>query len=121
MKNKLTLSYCLDEECGWEETSPRDIGRLECPKCNSTAITEYAKEDNEFELLSSSSDMSHHKKSLDDAGIKYECTKNPLFGAECLIVEINSLEDLFELKYAVEEQLVLLNDETIEIYDSYRE
>lgn len=83
--------------------------------------TEIAIEDNEHILQSSSFDMSQHKKSLDEAGIKYRFSEDPIFGNECLIVEINSLEELFELMDAVEEQLVLLNDVRIEIYDSYRE
>ncbi len=83
--------------------------------------TEIEIEDNEYILTSSSFDMSQHKKSLDEAGIKYKCTEDPIFENECLIVEINSLEQLFELMDTVEEQLVLLNDVRIEIYDSYRE
>ncbi|MFD1066681.1 hypothetical protein [Oceanobacillus locisalsi] len=82
---------------------------------------EFAIEDNEYILISSSFDMSQHKKSLDESGIKYKCAEDPILEDECLLVEINSLEDLFELGDAVEEQLVLLNDVRIEIYDSYRE
>jgi len=43
MKNKLTLSYCLDEECGWEETSHRNMDGIRCPKCGRHVTSEFVK------------------------------------------------------------------------------
>lgn len=77
-------------------------------------------EDNEYELVCTSRVIETHKARLDEDGISYSSSSHKYFG-DSIIVKINTMEDLMNIIYAVEEDIIFLNDSLIEIYDSYRE
>jgi len=77
-------------------------------------------EENEFNLVSASKDIGIHRVKLDEAGINYSISQIRFYG-ECLRIKINTIQDLLEIIYAVEEELIFIGDSLIEIYDSYRE
>lgn len=39
MKFPLTTHYCLDKDCGWEETSYKCRDGISCPKCNGPVMS----------------------------------------------------------------------------------
>ncbi|MFD1416812.1 hypothetical protein [Oceanobacillus jeddahense] len=77
-------------------------------------------EKNEFDLVCTSRYIKPYKTRLDEEGINYSSGTDELYG-DYIRVKLNTMEDLIDIIYAVEEQIVFVNDWLIEIYDSYRE